>query len=102
MATTRAHLNRAIRQEALREQLSNQGHLQQVIENIKEIEKPDVDKDRVMALDKANATRMKLINKYLPDLKLVDAEISGPDGGPIQTDNKYSIEFVNAIPTDTK
>lgn len=31
-----------------------------------------------------------------------EQELTGADGGPIKTDNKYSIEFVNAIPTDTK
>jgi hypothetical protein len=29
-------------------------------------------------------------------------EISGPDGGPIQTDNKWQIEFVNAETDDTQ
>ena len=91
MAETRAQLNRRIRQEALREQLSKQKHIEQVIENIKEIEKPDVDKDRVIALEKANNARMKLVNKYLPDLKLVDAEVTGEGGGPIE--GKFTVEF---------
>jgi len=100
MAETRAQLNRRIRQEALREQLSKQKHIEQVIENIKEIEKPDVDKDRVIALEKANNARMKLVNKYLPDLKLVDAEVTGEGGGPIE--GKFTVEFVNASSSDTK
>lgn len=30
----------------------------------------------------------------------VDSTMSGPDGGPVKTDGKWTIEFVNATPKD--
>lgn len=93
MAKTRAQENRAIRQEAQREQLSNQKHIEKVIENIKEIEKLDffqkgdgdeidyklcqANKFRLDALKVANEQRLKLINKYLPDLKQQEIALTG-------------------------
>ena len=82
MAETRAQLNRKVRQEALREQLSAQGHVQHVIDNIHRIEELDEGEDTFKnSLDKlkvANEQRLKLINKYLPDLKAT--EVSGEGG----------------------
>ena len=72
MAKTRAQLNRAVRQEALREQLANQGHVQHVVENLEEMRKldgtQDTDKFNLDKLKIINEQKMKLINKYLPDL----------------------------------
>ena len=97
MAKTRAQQNRAIRQEALREQLSHQKHIEKVVDNIVEMEKLDFFKKgddgeidykvaqstkfRLDALRTANEQRLKLINKYLPDLK--NTEITGEGGGSI-------------------
>lgn len=98
MGKTRAQENRAIRQEALREQLSSQKHVEKVVENIQEIEKLDffqkgedsndidyklcqANKFRMDALKTANEQRLKLINKYLPDLKAM--ELTGEGGGPL-------------------
>ena len=97
MAKTRAQENRAIRQEALREQLASQKHIEKVVDNIVEIEKLDFFKEgdsgdidykqcqankfRMDALKTANEQRLKLINKYLPDLK--NTEISGDGGGSL-------------------
>lgn len=83
MGKTRAQENRAIRQEALREQLSAQGHVQHVIEICNELN------DLTIALEpldvqrksKVIDTKLKLINKYLPDLK--NTEISGDGGGSL-------------------
>lgn len=84
MARTRAMENRAIRQEALREQLSAQGHIQHVIDicaELNELTKPleavEVNRKKIV-ID----TKLKLINKYCPDLK--QTELTGPDGGPLQ------------------
>lgn len=98
MGKTRAQENRAIRQEALREQLSKQKHVEKVVENIQEIEKLDffqkgegsdeidyklcqANKFRMDALKTASEQRLKLINKYLPDLKAM--ELTGEGGGPV-------------------
>jgi len=93
MAKTRAQENRAIRQESLREQLSKQKHIEQVVKNIKKMEGltlsiPEVingeQQDAHFMLNKlkiANEQRMKLISKYLPDLKNV--EIANDGGGEL-------------------
>jgi len=74
--------NRRVRQEALREQLSKQGHLQHVVENLKKIEDNEqiLDSLMIQRLKIANETRLKLLNKYLPDLKQVEAEINADVG----------------------
>lgn len=95
MGATRAQENRSIRQEALREQLSGQKHIEKVIDNIEKIEALEIDtkgdKDEfdykdlqvkqftMNKLKTANEQRLKLISKYLPDLKqqeiIIDADI---------------------------
>lgn len=81
---SRANANRRIRQEALREQLSNQGHVQHVVDNINKIEDlgGDLDSNEVNRLKIATEQRLRLINKYLPDLK--SSEITGEGGDAIE------------------
>lgn len=100
MARTRAQENRKIRQDALREQLANQGHLQHVVENLRKIEELKLDTSdeskeglakrrnqlqahnfEINKLKIVNEQRLKLINKYLPDLK--STELTGEGGGAI-------------------
>ena len=85
MGITAAHKNRQIRQEALREQLSAQGHVQHVVEIAKKLAGLDNDLDQVaVARLKASADiQLKLIGKYLGDVKAVSMEISGPEGGDL-------------------
>jgi len=77
MAKTRAMENRAIRQEALREQLSKQKHVEHVIEIAEKLTEPTIELDALMisrykiVID----TKLKLLNKYLPDLKSVDIDM---------------------------
>ena len=83
MGTTAANKNRAIRQEALREQLSNQGHVQHVVEMLNEIKdlQRDLDSNDLARYKVAIDTKLKLIGKYLPDLKSV--EHTGDEDAPI-------------------
>ena len=83
MGTTAANKNRAIRQEALREQLSNQGHVQHVVEMLNEIKdlQRDLDANDLARYKVAIDTKLKLIGKYLPDLKSV--EHTGDEDAPI-------------------
>ena len=80
MSNSRAHKNRAVRQEALREQLASQGHLQHIIDLLVEIENLDkeLDANQVNRLRIVVDTKLSLLKKYLPDLKAV--EVTG-DGG---------------------
>lgn len=92
MAKTNAQKQRAMRQEELRELLSKKGLVQQVIVDIGKIDEladakaEDFDsvesytvflnaaKDKAYLIKTAIDARMKLVNKYLPDLK--QAEIT--------------------------
>lgn len=83
MGTTAANKNRAIRQEALREQLSAQGHVQHIVEMLNEIQdlQRDLDSNDLARYKVAIDTKLKLIGKYLPDLKSV--EHTGDEDAPI-------------------
>lgn len=73
MAKTRAQQNREIRQEELRKQLAEQCRVQHVLDTIKKIEELDEESESfsnaLSKLKAANDQRLKLISKYLPDLK---------------------------------
>lgn len=79
MANTRAHANRAIRQEALREQLAEQCRLQHIVENLKKIDELDMtmesSKDELQKWKTSTELRVKLMSKYLPDLKQVELDL---------------------------
>lgn len=94
MAATNAAKNRKIRQDSLREQISKRCTFQQVIDNVEKMEKQGaaMEGQELQALKAATDTRLKLLAKYIPDLKQTDIEITGEDGGPIQTDSVF--EFV--------
>lgn len=83
MAKTKAQLNRQVRQEALREQLSQQGHEQYISEIISNLSDPEMEYDSlwVQRLKAAADLRLKLMAKYIPDLK--SQELTGADGGDL-------------------
>jgi len=71
---SRANANRRIRQEALREQLSNGGHVDHVIEMVGKLADLDTELDalKIQRLRGACDIKMKLINKYLSDTKSIE------------------------------
>ena len=73
---SRAEANKAIRQEALREKLANSGLVQHVLENSSKIQDLDnpLEPADVNRLKVASELQLKLINKYLPDVKQVELE----------------------------
>lgn len=81
MAATSAAKNRAIRQDNLREWLSKKCSAQHLINNIEKIEELDPSSEtftnELAKLKVANEQRLKVLAKYLPDLKRT--EIAGPD-----------------------
>jgi len=83
VAKTKAQLNRQVRQEALREQLSQQGHEQYISEIISNLSDPEMEYDSlwVQRLKAAADLRLKLMAKYIPDLK--SQELTGPNGGDL-------------------
>ena len=113
MATTQANRLRAQKKETLRELLSNKGLVQKVlviVDEIDQLAKSDLadvkPEDRASALsvakDRANImkigidTRLRLINKYLPDLK--STELTGDPDNPVKVSS--SVSFVDAIDED--
>ena len=102
MAANNAAKNRAIRQEALRDQLSNQGHVQHIIDIVEKLsdETNEIDANMVARYKVAVDTKLKLINKYLPDLK--STELTGEGGGAILTDSIFEFIPVGANATSQK
>lgn len=70
----RADKNRAIRQEELRKRLAAGKHIEHVVDMVKQLR--DVDKDltpqQIQRLNSAINGSMRLVDKYLPDLKSVE------------------------------
>ena len=70
---TRAQQNRAIRQEELRQNLAAGGHLELAIDLANKLS--DVTANKDLDVPRAKAAfdaRMKLINKYMPELKATE------------------------------
>lgn len=85
MAETVASKNRRARQEALREQLSKQKHVEHVVDIANKLSEPEstLETIDVQRYAKAAEIKLKIIDKYLPSLKQADVELSGTDGGAI-------------------
>lgn len=90
--------NRQIRQEALREFMSKKCTVQQIIKNLEKIEALDPESptfsNDLTKYKTANDQRIRLLAKYLPDLK--SSEITGPDGQSI------TIEVIRFASNDSK
>lgn len=85
MAKTQAQKNRAIRQEALREWLSEKCTAQHFVDNLEKIEGLDPESEsfsnELAKYKTANEQRLKVMGKYLPDLK--NTEITGDAGSSL-------------------
>lgn len=78
-----ADKNKRIRQEALREQLAAKGLVQQVVEiseKLNDLDTP-LEANDVTRLKASADLKLKLVNKYLPDLK--STEIIGDPDQPL-------------------
>ena len=80
MGATVAAKNKAVRQEALREQLQQKGLHTQVLVIADKLQDQylELETSHIAALKAAADLKMKLINKYMPDLK--SSELTGADG----------------------
>ena len=80
---TKVQRNRAIRQDALREQLASKGLVQHVLVLADKINNAE-DALEIAKYKAAAEITLKLINKFLPDLKSTELSISGQlDVGPV-------------------
>ncbi len=75
---SRANANRRIRQEALREQLEAQGHVQHFIEILDKLRDLDdeLDANQVTRLKAVLDNKKYLIDKYLPTEKYVETDMN--------------------------
>lgn len=71
---SRANANKRIRQEALRDQLTAGGHVQHVIDIAEKLQDlaEELDALKIQRLRAAAEIKLKLIAKYLPDLKSIE------------------------------
>ena len=88
--------SREINKEELRRYLSERGKLSYVFDNIEKLEDLTVELDSISVsrLSTAINSRLALLKKYLPDEKSV--EIKNAEGETFKTDNKWTVEFINA------
>jgi len=94
-----ANKNKAIRQEALRESLAAGGHIQHILEICKDLNDLTMEMDATDVQRKRAVidTKLKLVSKYLPDLKSV--EFKNADGEEFKTSSKVQIIF-NPVSSD--
>ena len=94
-ATAKAK-NKRLRQDNLREQLAAQGHLNHVINIMNELNNEANEIDPLMVDRKKFVinTKLKLINKYLPDLKSI--ELSGDEDSPVNVVQTVTRRIVKA------
>ncbi|MEE9581028.1 MAG: hypothetical protein V3V74_06925 [Nitrosomonadaceae bacterium] len=101
--------NKAVRQEAIREQLAAYGHHTQAVNIIEKLADVDGDKDKnnimldnthIQRLGKALDGHLKLLGKYCPDLKSVELT-QDPENPYMEesADARYAIlgEFLQSI-----
>ena len=83
VAKTKAQLNRQMRQEGLRDFLSQQKLIEQVIEIANKLREPEEEYDAldIQRMRTAAELNLKLTSKFLPDLK--STELTGPEGGDL-------------------
>lgn len=74
MGATVAAKNKKIREEALREQLRQKGLHSKVIDIANKLDDQhlELESSQIQALRASAEIRLKLINKYMPDLKAVE------------------------------
>ena len=84
MPQTRAQKNRQIRKDALRDYIKERGSIQYLFDLIEKIEELDPD-STVFSNDLAKYkaaldARIKMIGKYMPDLKAQELDLTSSDG----------------------
>lgn len=98
---SRANENRRIRQDALRDQLETQGHIQHVIDLTDKLSdlSDDLDSIEVSRIKAAADIKLKIIDKYLPALKqsdiTIDGDITAKDASRAELEAKLLANGIN-------
>ena len=102
--TGHATKNRQVRQEELRNLLREQGHLQHVVKIIGELsdKKETLSPAMVDRYKIAMNARLKLMAKYIPDLKAVEVTSEGGEPLSIQLTMYASPKDIEALGADLK
>lgn len=68
--------NKRVRQQALRDQLQAQGHVQHVVDILAKLtdEAQEITSDMMERYKVVLPNKLKLINKYVPDVKAIEIE----------------------------
>lgn len=79
--------NRKAKQEALRDYLESRGLIQHIFELLEKIEdeSTDIDANLLTRYKTGIDTRLKLVNKYLPDLRQTDVDLGVQEDNPINS-----------------
>lgn len=97
MAATNAQKQRKLRQDALREWLSEKCTAQHLVDNLLKIENLDPNDEsfpnELRKYQVANEQRLKIMGKYLPDLKQQELQIQGEIGFAMVSDEISSDEW---------
>jgi hypothetical protein len=95
---SRATRNKMIRQEALRQQLASQGHLQHIIDLHDKLieESNDIDPAMVQRIKIVMESKHKLVDKYLPTPKQI--EIREDNGMEDMTEDELDAAIASLRP----
>ncbi len=98
MGATVAAKNRAVRQEAIREQLTNGGHIQHVVDIATKLQKQhlELESSAIQALRAAADIKLKLISKYVPDLKSIEVS-QDPENPIVDLSNGDLSDAINSL-----
>jgi hypothetical protein len=93
----KANKIRKIRQDELRAKLAAQGHLQHVIKIAEELRdnRGEMDDSVIKSKKHAADIHLKLINKYLPDLKQVEQQVSHSVGEGVSFNMVFTADESN-------
>lgn len=83
MAETKTSIGKKLRQEQLRDYLSANNKIRYIFDNLTKLEdlKIELNNAETARLRTATDIRLKLLNKYLPDLKSTEITTDNEDGG---------------------
>lgn len=83
---TAKNKNRRMRQEALREQISQQKHHEHLLDIVNKImdEGQEITPEMMQRYKVVIDAKFKLMAKYIPDLKQADFNIGGQEDNPLQ------------------
>jgi len=95
---TAAAKNKRIRQEALREQLSKGKHVDHVVEIARKLNDDhlSLESTHIAALKASADIKLKLISKYIPDLKSVELS-QDPENPMVDMSNTSLSDAINEL-----